>query len=432
MERLGYAATGWDPTHRPDTPHVAADVVNLGYVVNVIENPSERKATLSNAWRLTRQLLIVSARLYGDRDRAGATTFGDGCLTQRGTFQKFYSQVELRDWINETLKEQSVAAAPGVFFVFRDEGIRQRFLASRFRQIRAVPTVRISDVLYEKHKDLLRPLIEFVTERGRLPETRELETASKLESLFGSIRKAFSVIRQVTGPDQWELIRKGREQELLIHLALDRFRRRARFTELPTDMQLDIRDFFSTYSRACEMADELLFSAGNLKELNRAMQKSTTGKLTAEALYVHVDAIPRLDTCLRIYEGCARGYLGVVEGANIVKLHRMEPMVSYLSYPDFDTIPHPALMGSLSLKLSKASVRYLDYSSSENPPILHRKEEFLAPDDPRREKFSRLTRQEEKRGLFEDTTIIGTRRVWEQVLTAHGVELHGHRLTRAR
>ena len=160
------------------------------------------------------------------------------------------------------------------------------------------------------------------------------------------------------------------------------------------------------------------------------MQKTDTGKLTADALYVHVDAIPRLDTCLRIYEGCARGYLGLVEGANIVKLHRQEPMVSYLSYPDFDKIPHPALIGSLSLKLSNAAVRYLDYSSSENPPILHRKEEFLAPDDPRREKFSRLTNQEERQGLFADSKIIGTQSVWEQLLRSHGVRLRGHQLIR--
>jgi len=48
-----------------------------------------------------------------------------------------------------------------------------------------------------------------------------------------------------------------------------------------------------------------------------------------------------------------------------------------------------------------------------NPPILHRKETFLPPDDPRRERFARLTRQEEKYGLYAETSTIGTREGWQ-------------------
>ncbi|GFE51184.1 hypothetical protein So717_29370 [Roseobacter cerasinus] len=50
--------------------------------------------------------------------------------------------------------------------------------------------------------------------------------------------------------------------------------------------------------------------------------------------------VEMLSPVLRLYEGCARGYLGRVEGANIIKLHRDEPKVSYLSYPGFDNDPH--------------------------------------------------------------------------------------------
>src|SRR2546421_1213242 len=33
----GLACGGWDPAYRPDAPPTEADVVNLGYVINVIE-----------------------------------------------------------------------------------------------------------------------------------------------------------------------------------------------------------------------------------------------------------------------------------------------------------------------------------------------------------------------------------------------------------
>src|SRR5438132_2353581 len=45
----GLVCEGWDPVYRPDAPRQKADVVNLGYVINVIEDTEERAATLQNA-----------------------------------------------------------------------------------------------------------------------------------------------------------------------------------------------------------------------------------------------------------------------------------------------------------------------------------------------------------------------------------------------
>lgn len=73
----GIACGGWDPAYRPDAPRQEADVVNLGYVINVIENPEERSATLRRAWELCRQLLAVSCRCWwraGERNRSSLGT----------------------------------------------------------------------------------------------------------------------------------------------------------------------------------------------------------------------------------------------------------------------------------------------------------------------------------------------------------------------
>src|SRR5258708_35256577 len=59
---LGYEASGWDPVHRPDTLPRSADVVNLGYVINVIEDSAERGEVLRSAWGLAKKLLVVAAR----------------------------------------------------------------------------------------------------------------------------------------------------------------------------------------------------------------------------------------------------------------------------------------------------------------------------------------------------------------------------------
>ena len=64
--------------------------------------------------------------------------------------------------------------------------------------------------------------------------------------------------------------------------------------------------------------------------------------------------------------------------------------------------------------------------------MLHRKEAFLLPDDPRRGKFERLTGQEERAGLLDETSSIGTRDGWAERLRERGYALRGHRLVRCR
>lgn len=46
LSREGFTRSGWDPAFQPDAAQQEADVVNLGYVINVIEKPEERAETL--------------------------------------------------------------------------------------------------------------------------------------------------------------------------------------------------------------------------------------------------------------------------------------------------------------------------------------------------------------------------------------------------
>jgi DNA phosphorothioation-associated putative methyltransferase len=104
--------------------------------------------------------------------------------------------------------------------------------------------------------------------------------------------------------------------------------------------------------------------------------------------------------------------------------------VSYLAYPDFETNPHPALLRSVKLSIRTREIDCLEYQATANPPIFHRKESFLAPDHLNYAKFTKLTQQEEKHGLLDDTTTIGTRDGWLARLNAAGFALRGHRLVR--
>jgi len=224
-----------------------------------------------------------------------------------------------------------------------------------------------------------------------------------------------------------ESIRR-RTEDLLVYLALARFRKRPTLSQLPRTLQRGMRAFFGTYTRACGQADELLFQAGNIEAVDAACARSPVGKLLPDDLYVHKSALDALEPLLRVYEGCGRAYLGEIEGANIIKIHRRSGKLSYLIYPDFETDPHPALFRCLPLSLRTRELQCHDYTEHTNPPVLHRKETFLPPDHPLRDKFARLTRQEEQHGLLTETATIGTRQGWEARLEGTGYRLQGHRL----
>jgi DNA phosphorothioation-associated putative methyltransferase len=169
----------------------------------------------------------------------------------------------------------------------------------------------------------------------------------------------------------------------------------------------------------------------NLTLIDRACRESKVGKLTPAALYVHMDALADMPVALREYEERARLCVGTAgpPEATLVKLHRLQPTVSYLYYPDFETDAHPALATSVVVHLlRKARITRRDYSLSANPPILHRKELFVPPMHPHRDVFEVLTAQEEAAGLYEQTATIGTRKGWQAILKAHGVRIVGHKL----
>jgi hypothetical protein len=500
LSNLGITASGWDPAHAPHQEKHEADLVNVGYVINVIEDPAERVTALQDAWRLTRSTLIVSARLTWDPDAKTGTSYGDGRLTASGTFQKFYTPEQLKAWIESTLGTRAVTAAPGIYYIFRHATTAQALLARHSRS-HARPRQGVAELLYEQahetlsplesyvaqhrrlpsttdlpdpvqiidmfgsvraafsvvrratgaerwadidtgtrtrseqrfaqHIDHLQPLIDFVTDRGRIPRAGELGNEPDINDIFGSVRAAFSLIRRVTGSGRWTNFEANARQNFLVYNALAAFAGRPAFKQLPEDLQYDAKDLFGSYKAACQAANDVLYSIADVPSLDNACRQAPFGKLTPEALYVHVDAVRRLQPLLRVYVGAAETLTGNVDDATIVKLHRRKPQVSFLIYPTFDQEPHPALHGSLVARLPQLRVSYKDFSNSDNQPILHRKETFVLPDYPGRDKFAKLTRQEENAQLL-DATNIGRQREWEHTLAERGYRLRGHRLLRIR
>lgn len=429
LTALGYSVEGWDPIHRPSAPQREADVVNLGYVVNVIERPDERAETLRRAWNLARDVLIVSSRLTWEARALEGRPLADGLMTRKGTFQKLYDQTELATWIESTLGAQPLAAAPGIFYVFRDPGAAQQFLANRVHTYR--PRVRIDPHdQYESVKDKLDPLFCFMRDHARPPRPGELaaDSIESIKNAVGSVGRAQQLIRRVTDDEYWDKVAIQRRAELLIYVALSRFTRRPRFNELAPTLGADIRTHFGDYKSACVQADRLLLACGDPAIILVNARSSKVGKQTPSALYVHRSATSQLPPVLQVYEGCARALSGTVEHANMIKLSVTQPQISYLTYPYFERDAHPTLASSITVNLQRLTVDFRDYTSSDNPPLLHRKEEFVSADDAHRAKYAKLTRAEVRAGLYRHPELIGTTLGWQAALSKSGIAIRGHRL----
>jgi len=219
LQALGHAAEGWDPVHRPEVTKREADIVNMGYVLNVIEDPAERLEALVDAYRRARRLLVVSALIQETVETDRAAQYRDGIVTRRNTFQKFFEQQELQQYIEDALDSTAVPVALGVFYVFRNPADQQDFLSARSR--RAIDWTQISarlglggprtiwKALYDAHKELLDKFGKVALALGRFPVPTEFDRLAELDEHLGSVKRALRAFVQggaVEGFD-WDEIR---------------------------------------------------------------------------------------------------------------------------------------------------------------------------------------------------------------------------------
>ena len=425
LRLLECQATGWDPHFQPDAELEPADVVLLTYVLNVIEDPLERQETLREAWGLAGVVLIASARLTWERSKVRGGEVADGVLTSRRTFQHLFGTSELRQFVEEATGARCVTAAPGIVYAFKDESARLSYLAQRI-----APDVEWLGS--DDTSSAVGALVDYVERRGRSPRLEEMPRP--VAELIAQLKPTAlrNLIRETANPDKVDIAARQSTLNTLLILALELFNGRGPVSSLPLATQLDIRAFFSSYKEACQRADRLLLKLRDDSYVRGAMSASRAGKLTPTALYVHHRALGRLPTVLRLYEHCAAIAAGRPHAWTIAKLKHQGRAVSWLDYPEFDTDPHPRIRTGYQVDLRTLEASHRSYEASPSRPLLHRKHEFLAPDDPDVPRYRRLTEFEVKAGLYANPHLIGTESGWEAELERCGRELRGHRLVRRR
>lgn len=395
----GYEAFGWDPHHAPQGPRRPADVVNLGFVLNVIEDPRERVETLKDAWGFARQSLCVSVMPQGKYSTAGQKPYRDGFLTSRGTFQKYFDQQELRSLVATVTGEKPMAFATGVVAVFKDKDLEQEVLLrrrSRAHVENALPRPPRRERIVVARPDLrerIAQAIEALRHRaiflGRLPEQEEAPAealACLSENRVPWLRAVDLLSEDLAADEAFVMAGRLRREDLLVHLALMQFPGAPKYRHLPRSIQADLKAFFSGHSAAMDESRRLLFAAGDRQGVRVDAETAVAEGLGCLRGTHHFrfrsNVLSRLPPRLRVLVGSAEVLQGGVESSDFVEIDIEAPRIVMIACDDVDR-PIPFVVERTFVDLGRLKVS-TDRREPETTPVYF-KSRFMPVDDPARE-----------------------------------------------
>ncbi|MBF0355956.1 MAG: DNA phosphorothioation-associated putative methyltransferase [Alphaproteobacteria bacterium] len=421
LRSAGITAAGWDPHYAPDNPIHRAQVVNLGFVINVIEDPAERREALQRAYELADVALCVSAMLASE-DEVKGKPYADGVLTRRNTFQKYYNQAELRQYVEGTLRTGAIALAPGVFLVFKDPAAEQRFQIGRSRtRIRflrppvprlprppkppkepkvRVPKVKLPPAPWPRNepkpckpdpRELCPAEFDLLCRRwaelGREPAQGEFDHHQELETAFGSLGRAMKAAWERLDHEAMEAARAQRIEDIQVYLALRRFTRRKPYRQLDITLQRDVRVFWGGYASATAAADGLMAEVAAPDAIAQAAQlaaeKGLGWLLEGKSLQLHSSLVGRLPAVLRVYVGCAAILYGDVSMTDLVKIHLASGKVTMMRCDDFNALL-PKVIERVKVNLRTQDVRVFNYGPETEfePLTLYLKTRYMNEEMP--------------------------------------------------
>ena len=387
---MNVPATGWDPVYRPTGRRESADVVNLGFVLNVIEDAEERQDTLRAAFALARKVLVVSVMLGYQREREQFVAFRDGVRTQRNTFQKYFTQDEFRAYVEGTLEANAIPVAAGICMVFRNSVDEQLFLLARqqvrreWRLVRREPNSEAVASVIGQHREHMDAYWLRALELGRPPAAEECPEAQSLAGLVGSWRRMHEWVSGFFDPEELEAAAVGRQEDLLVYFALGHFARRRPYKDMPDRLKRDVRVFFGNVTRVRNAGKRALFAAGDRVRLEEAAvfchEELGIGRLyERHYLTLHQSVLGECLPLVRIYVGCALQLFGEAGAVDLIKVHLQSGKVTFLVYDDFEGAKVPRLVERIKVDLERLRVDFFDYVGAFDPqPLEEPPEEYYA------------------------------------------------------
>jgi DNA phosphorothioation-associated putative methyltransferase len=385
LKNSGYEAFGWDPAHNPDGLKREADVVNLGFVVNVIENPRERAETIRQAWSYSKRGLCVTAMLVNQADISGHTPHGDGYLTSRATFQKYYTQADLITWISENVGEQAITLGNGAVAVFRDKDLEQEIRFARYSRVSApsMGSMRLTRPLRAAKATRGIPpavtaaLWELTLSLGRAPDPLEIDTETSSLIALASLSPAATIHSCVAGFATAELEDAAgkKREDIIVMAALSLFPRAPRYAALPPSIRRSVRHFFGSHERLLDEARGQLTALQGTDSMSENFHSAVTGgvaMLINGALSFGMTSEGRLPVGLRVMLGCAELVAPGFSACDIVEIGPTHGRLKGYVCRNFDSAL-PRIASRIVVDLARFSTDRKDFTDR----VLYTKSRYM-------------------------------------------------------
>jgi len=393
LKETGVKCSGWDPHFANENCPLPADIVNLGFVINVIEDPAERVEAIQKSYDLARIALVVSVMLYS-KDRPGKP-YRDGFVTSRNTFQKYFIQDEFKDYLENILNVEPHMIGPGIAIIFKDKEKEQRFLVSKYRSsniarrlmgarlspktsrvqnLRLSRTPRISKAnrLAEELHPTLESLWAQTLDLGRFPEPFEI---SNLEILLEklSLSRAKRLISTLFDQNLLNKAAQTRANEIKLFFLSRHFAKKSAFKEFDLRLKTDIKHFYGDYKTANKEALKLLLASANPDEIRNACEEAAAEGLgwleeNSHSLQIHTNLVERLPVVLRAYVACGLILWDSLSDFQLIKIHVLSGKLTLLQYLDFETQAIPLLIKRIKINIPKLDYDFFEYEESTFPP----------------------------------------------------------------
>jgi len=387
LEAHGLDALGWDPVFSPDNDKVVSDIVNLGFVLNVIEDQDERLEVLLSAWDLAKKLLVVSAMLAYNSYIAQFQPYKDGVITSRNTFQKYYVQSELKGYLERSLQEDAIAVGPGIFYIFKDKLEEQRYLQSKYQRHHTwqhltspqpIESKNRAKLIISQNSSLFDDFWNMCLELGRVPANDEFSRSEEVRILIGSHKKVFWLLQEMFDTREFANAQKSRKEDLLVYISMGLFDKRKPYRQQPEKLKRDIKALLNDYFTAVNLAKELLFAIADTvligEQCVKAHHKLPASILNAgHSLIFHKNYIEKLPLLLRVYVGAALQMYGEIDDTiDLVKIHINSGKLTLTHYDNFDkSVPY--LVERIKIKMADQDIDFFNYiDEARRPPLLNK------------------------------------------------------------
>jgi DNA phosphorothioation-associated putative methyltransferase len=388
---LGYKAIGWDPHFAPNTTLENYDIVNLGYVLNVIEDIIERNNTLRKSFSLCQKALVVSVML-ASKSVATGQRFGDGYISSKDTFQKYYTQTELITYIKTILNVTPYSLAPGVCVIFKDnvmEGSYFSKLSEKRNNLSQITSIKrkaareesISQSILQCDREF-NSLIEQWQLLGRQPLTEEIEFRESLIKSFGSIDKALRIAQKFVDQDIVAKSYSNHRNDLLVYLAIRLHSSPSFYSSIPSSLRLNIKHYFSNFQTLKSEAAILINDAKNPDIIHKNIKQSLDDNLgwaDDEGSYFFSTKIYKeLPILIRFLLGCCEFILPSLFENDLIIIHQDTRTFTIIKTNNFN-LSLPRIISKINLSLSTQRMKnvFSIKDSKQSHQFLYLKSRFI-------------------------------------------------------